>query len=105
MRVLFICSRNKKRSLTAEVHFATLNGFEVASAGLNRDSQTPVTPDLLTWADLIFVMEPVHRQKLSKRFNQNLKDTRIVCLDIADKFEFMDSDLIAVLERKVRKHL
>ncbi|WP_417387076.1 low molecular weight protein tyrosine phosphatase family protein [Gimesia sp.] len=105
MRVLFLCSKNKKRSLTAEVHFAIQNEFEVASAGLNRDSQTPVTPDLLTWADLIFVMEPVHRQKLSKRFNQYLKDTRIVCLDIADKYEFMDSDLIAELERKVRKHL
>lgn len=105
MRALFICSRNKKRSLTAEVHFATLNDFEVASAGLNRDSQSLVTPELLTWADLIFVMDPVHRQKLSKRFNQYLRDTRIVCLDIADKYEFMDADLIAELERKVGKHL
>lgn len=104
MRVLFICSRNKKRSLTAEIHFASLNDFEVASAGLNRDSQTPVTPDLLLWADLIFVMESAHRQKLSKRFAQYLRDTRIVCLDIADKYEFMDSNLIEELERKVRKH-
>lgn len=55
LHVLFVCSRNKKRSLTAEVHFAQKASFEVASAGLNRDSATPVTADLLKWADIIFV--------------------------------------------------
>ncbi len=104
-RVLFICSRNKKRSLTAEHHFAGREEFEVASAGLNLDSATPVTPDLLEWADVIFVMEPVHREKLSRNFRSSLKGQRVICLNIADRYDFMDEELIAELENKVSRHL
>lgn len=104
-RILFICSRNKKRSLTAEHHFAEQEELEVASAGLNRDSATPVTPDLLEWADVIFVMEPVHREKLSRNFRSSLKNQRVICLNIADRYEYMDEELIAELEQKVERHL
>lgn len=103
--VLFICSRNKKRSLTAEHHFAEREDFEVASAGLNRDSATPVTPDLLEWSDVIFVMEPVHREKLSRNFRSSLKRQRVICLNIADRYEYLDAELIAELEEKVSRHL
>lgn len=104
-RILFICSRNKKRSLTAEHHFAGREEFEVSSAGLNRDSATPVTPDLLEWADVIFVMEPAHREKLSRNFRSSLNHQRVICLNIADSYEYMDAELIAELEQKVHRHL
>lgn len=100
-RVLFICSQNRLRSPTAEQVFSNRKGFEVASAGLNPDANTTVTPELLQWADVIFVMERAHRNKLSKRFRVHLKSQRIVCLDIPDEFEFMDPALIRLLEAKV----
>jgi len=81
--------------------FSSRSGFEVASAGINPEAETPVSPELLQWADIIFVMERVHRNKLSKKFPAHLKDKRIICLDIPDEFEFMDPALVRVLEAKV----
>jgi predicted protein tyrosine phosphatase len=100
-RVLFICSQNRLRSPTAEQVFSNRAGFKVTSAGLNPDANTTVTPELLQWADLIFVMEPAHRNKLSKRFRAHLKSQRIVCLNIPDEFDFMDPELVRLLETKV----
>lgn len=103
--VLFICSQNRLRSPTAEQVFASWDGIEVASAGLNAGADNPVTPELLAWADLVFVMERVHRNKLAKKFRANINGKRIICLDIPDEYEFMDSTLVALLQAKVPKHL
>ena len=100
-RVLFICSQNRLRSPTAEQLFSNRAGFEVASAGLNNDAETLVSPELLEWADVIFVMERAHRNRLSKRFRAHLKSKRIICLDIPDQFEYMDPALVRLLEAKV----
>ena len=99
--VLFICSRNQLRSPTAEQVFCNWPGIEVASAGLDKSSREQVTPELLEWADLIFVMERAHRNKLSKKFGAHLKSKRIICLDIPDRFEYMNPELIRLLEAKV----
>lgn len=98
--VLFICSQNRLRSPTAEQVFSGREGFEVASAGLNPEAETPISSDLLEWADVIFVMERAHRNKLSKKFKAHLKDKRVICLDIPDEFEFMDPALVRLLEAK-----
>jgi predicted protein tyrosine phosphatase len=99
--VLFVCSENRLRSPTAEQLFSNREGFEVASAGLNPSAITTVTPEQLQWADVIFVMERAHRNKLSKRFRAHLKSKRIICLDIPDEYEFMDPGLVRLLEVKV----
>ncbi|CAN5333980.1 hypothetical protein BH11PSE14_BH11PSE14_19620 [soil metagenome] len=61
-RVLFVCSRNRLRSPTAEQVFADWPGIEVASAGTASDADVPVTPELLQWAELVLVMEPTRRR-------------------------------------------
>ena len=103
--VLFICSRNRLRSPTAEQVFADWPGIETASAGLANDADTPVTPELLAWADLIFVMENRHRGRLSSPFGRYLKGKRIICLDIPDDYEFMDPKLVELLRARVPRHL
>lgn len=103
--VLFICSQNRLRSPTAEQVFADWPGIETQSAGLGNDADNPVTPELLAWSDLIFVMERVHRNKLSTKFGEHLKGKRIVCLDIPDNYDFMAPALIQLLTRKVRSFL
>lgn len=103
--ILFICSRNKLRSPTAELIFLDDPDCEVASAGFNKDSETPLTPELVLWADIIFVMENAHRSKLSKNFGRFLKDQRVINLGIPDKYRFMDPDLIAILKQKVPTYL
>ena len=103
--VLFLCSQNRLRSPTAEQVFADWPGIETASAGLNVAADNPLTPELLQWADLIFVMERAHRSKLSARFQPYLAGKRVVCLDIPDDYEFMDRELIELLRSKVPRHL
>lgn len=105
MRVLFICSQNRLRSPTAEQIFASWEGIEVASAGLANEAHNPVTPELLGWAELIFVMEKAHRSKLAKKFRAHLRDKRIVCLDIPDQYHYMDPALVALLKTKVPRYL
>ena len=104
-RVLFICSQNRLRSPTAEQVFSSHPGLEVVSAGLNHDAENPLTSELLEWAEIIFVMEKAHRNKLSSKFRPYLNDKKIVCLDIPDEYEFMDPLLIRLLRAKVPRHL
>lgn len=55
--ILFLCSQNRLRSPTAEQVYSTEAAAEVASAGLDNDAETVCTPELLQWADIVFVME------------------------------------------------
>jgi predicted protein tyrosine phosphatase len=103
--MLFVCSQNRLRSPTAEQMFSKRENLEVDSAGTNHDAMNPVTPELIEWANVIFVMEREHRRKLQKRFGPALKTTRVVCLDIPDKYEFMEPALVLELERKLARHL
>ncbi|MDB5870880.1 MAG: hypothetical protein JWQ07_322 [Ramlibacter sp.] len=64
-----------------------------------------LTADQVEWADVIFVMEKAHRAKLAQRFKMHLNGKRIVCLDIPDDYEFMQAELVSLLEKKVSLHL
>lgn len=103
--VLFICSKNRLRSPTAEQVFADWPGVETSSAGLTGDADNPLTAELIEWADLIFVMERSHRIKLSARFKRCLGRAKVVCLDIPDDFAYMDSGLVSLLLERVAPHL
>ncbi|MET3664058.1 low molecular weight protein tyrosine phosphatase family protein [Caulobacter sp. 1776] len=105
MNVLFVCSQNKLRSPTAEQVFANWPGIEVASAGLDDGCGNPVTPEALEWANLVLVMEQAHRNKLSRRFKPHLKNARVIVLGIPDDYEFMDPELVRILEAKVPQFL
>src|SRR3546814_17948506 len=72
-----------------------------SSAGLSHDAANPVTPELLAWADIIFVMERVHRSKLSAKFKTHLGSRRVICLEIPDNFAFMQPERSE--ERRVGK--
>ena len=80
LRVVFICTQNKLRSPTAEAVFRSLDGWDVTSAGTNRDAETPVSRDLLEWADVAVCMEKRHRDVLRQQFSGALPDDRIVTL-------------------------
>jgi predicted protein tyrosine phosphatase len=56
-KLLFICSRNRLRSLTAEKMFEGIPGYEVRSAGTQPGARIKVNEGHIGWADIIFVME------------------------------------------------
>lgn len=104
-RILFLCSLNRWRSPTAEQIFAEHPGIECASAGLNHGADNPLTPELVEWAELIFVMERQHKAKLASEFKPWLRGKRVVCLNIPDKYPFMDATLVSLLHAKVTPFL
>jgi predicted protein tyrosine phosphatase len=101
MNLLFICSENRLRSATAEAVFSKYPNISAIGAGTNSDAETPVTGDLIEWADVVLVMEKSHKNKISKKFSELLKSKRLVCLDIPDNYEYMQPELIKLLEAKV----
>ena len=105
MNLLFVCSENRLRSPTGEEVFSKYEGINAIGAGTNNSAQTTVSGDLIEWADVIFVMEKYHRNKISKKFKELLKDKRVVCLDIPDNYNRMDSVLVSLMENKVSKHV
>ncbi len=105
MNLLFVCSENRLRSPTAEVVFSECVGVQAISAGTNSDAETPVSGDLVEWADVILVMEKSHRKKISKKFKALLKDKKLVCLDIPDNYECMQPELVTLLKTKVPRYV
>ncbi|BAZ51672.1 hypothetical protein NIES4103_43300 [Nostoc sp. NIES-4103] len=100
-KLLFLCSQNRLRSPTAEAVFSEYEGLETDSAGLDHYAEVPVSTEAIVWADIIFVMEKSHKQKLSQKFQPFLKNKRVICLDIPDDFEYMEPALIELLKKKV----
>jgi predicted protein tyrosine phosphatase len=104
-KVLFVCSRNRLRSPTAEQVFSVREDLEVASAGTNRDAETPLSTELIQWADLIVVMEKVHRTKVQRDYRKALDGKRVICLDIPDNYALMDPALVKLLRARMSRHL
>lgn len=101
-RLLFVCSQNRLRSPTAETVFSGHPGLEVTSAGLNNSATVPVSAELIEWADIIFMMEQTHRNKISKKFKSSFRNKRVICLNILDEYGYMDEELVTLLEERVQ---
>ncbi len=104
-KLLFICSRNRWRSLTAEKIFDGVNGIQARSAGTEPNARIRVTAGHLSWADLIFVMEKKHLRRLQDKFPEEIAEKKLVCLHIPDDFEFMQPELVDLLEAGVAAYL
>lgn len=104
-RFLFVCGKNQLRSPTAEQVFSRYDGIKVLSAGTRRDAYVPLSGELIDWADAIFVMEKRHRKHIQTEFAEFLRDTKIVCLDIPDNYEFMDEKLVRLLTQRMQRYL
>jgi predicted protein tyrosine phosphatase len=105
VRLLFVCSRNRLRSPTAEAVFGGYEGIEALSAGTAPDAETPVSAELIEWADVVFAMEGVHRKRLNGKFGALLQGKRVVVLGIRDEYAYMQPELVALLKSKVVAYL
>lgn len=105
MKILFVCSRNRLRSLTAEHLFDGLHGHEVRSAGTEKGARIRVTAGHLGWADLVVAMEKRHVSRLREKFSDTLSGRRMVCLHIPDEYAYMDPALIERLQAEMEPYL
>src|SRR4051794_22621091 len=91
LKILFVCSQNRWRSLTAEKMYAGFPGYVVRSAGTADNARIRINEGHIGWADLIFVMEKRHQELLRERFPAALREKKLICLHIGDDYQFMDS--------------
>ena len=104
-KLLFVCSQNKLRSLTAEKMFERNADFAVKSAGTEQGARVKITAGMIGWADMIFVMERKHRDRLKQRFSEEIKEKRVILLNIPDNYDFMQPELIEILESYLAVYL
>ena len=105
MKLLFICSQNKRRSLTAEKLFDGYNGHQARSAGTESNARVKVKPGILGWADVIFCMEKKHVRRLKEKYSDVVAHKQMICLNINDNYEYMDRDLQELLESYVSEYI
>src|SRR3954466_9513092 len=100
-KLLFVCSRNKIRSLTAEKLFEGFPAYQVRSVGTQPDARIVITEGHIGWADLIFVMEKSHLNRMRRKYPEALEGKRIITLYIPDDYEFMQPELLDELRAKL----
>jgi predicted protein tyrosine phosphatase len=103
--LLFVCSRNKRRSLTAEMIFRKNEAFTVKSCGTSPQARVTINAKMIRWADVILVMEKRHRDIIVEQFETELHGKIIKVLHIPDEFEYMDDALVEILEERLTFHL
>jgi predicted protein tyrosine phosphatase len=97
--ILFVCGKNKWRSPTAERFYKADRRIEVRSAGVSAKSKHTISTDDIEWADLILVMESKYRSRILGLY-RDLSLPKIENLDIPDEYEFMDAELIELIEKR-----
>jgi predicted protein tyrosine phosphatase len=100
-KLLFVCSRNRRRSLTAERLFDGATSCEARSAGTQPGARVALTPGLIGWADIIFFMERSHLNRARERFAEELDGKTAHVLHIPDDYEFMQPELLDELRAKL----
>jgi predicted protein tyrosine phosphatase len=98
INALFVCSRNRWRSPTAEQIWRDSERVDVRARGLSSKAKRTITEDDVLWADVILVMERRHRGQLLERFRAMVERERVHVLDIPDEYQFMDPELIEELK-------
>jgi len=79
MNFLFVCSKNKWRSRTAETIFGKSTLHRIKSAGTDAEAKVVVTDSILRWADLVFVMEEKHKKMILEKFSDLPLSGKILC--------------------------
>lgn len=105
MNILFFCSRNQWRSRTAEDLFKNNGLHLVKSAGTSAAARRKVNENLLVWADCIIVMERKHKKLLNEKFRTLLSDRKLYVLNIPDKYKYMDTLLVELLNERWKSFL
>ena len=104
-QLLFVCSRNQWRSPTAAALFKNSQLYVAKSAGTSASARIKLTANSIDWADKIFVMEKRHAAIIQQKFPNLRSDRSIVTLHISDDYQYMDPELIEILESRLAEYL
>ena len=98
VNVLFVCTMNKWRSLTAEELYRKHPLLNCRSAGTSSKARRKIGLSDIRWADLIIVMEDKHHDRIEADYRDEIRDKEIHVLEVEDQFKYMDDELIEELQ-------
>lgn len=104
IHVLFVCSKHRWRSPTAERIFSHHPKLLVRSAGTLASAKHRVSVEDIEWADVIFCMENKQKDMIKQRF-PNIALPPLYVLDIENRYQFMDPELVDLLHLSLEKYL
>ena len=104
-RVLFVCTENRVRSLTAQQMYGGRPDLEVQSAGISEYARVPLTQDLFEWADEVFVFSKRQQKALETRYRDSFNAKPVICLHLPDRFQFNRPKLVIKLTGKLKRYL
>ena len=113
-RILTVCSAGLLRSPTiARVLTRDFDNTNVRSAGISKDFALVVVDEaLIEWADIIITAEEEHLNFIEDNFSNVINAHRyrrstlekpLISLNIPDKFNFSDAELIKIIREKLTK--
>lgn len=101
LNILFVCSKNKWRSPTAEFIYRQYPSISVKSGGTSKNARIKVNEKTIEWAKIIFVMERKHLQILQKSFSSSLQNKEVYILEIEDNYQYMNPELVDILKESI----
>lgn len=75
------------------------------SAGTEPSARVKVSVKDIMWAEIIFVMEKRHEKRLVQNYTEEMKNKKVIVLDIPDEYKYMDTALIDMIKLSVDPYL
>lgn len=104
-RVLFVCTQNKVRSLTAEHLYRVRPDLEVKSCGTATFAKNQLSKELLDWAEAVFTFDESQMEAIEKNFASVAQGKPVICLGLPDIFTYKSDALVVKLTAKIEPHL
>lgn len=79
--------------------------FNTRACGVEYYALIPLSDSLIEWADEIVCMTAAQEMELRERFLQGSFKKRIVVLNIDDRFEYRNPELIELIKRAYETYL
>ena len=104
-RLLFICTSAMDRSPCAANLFRFSKEYEAKFAGISQGSEVILTKEAISWADVIFTMEPEHQRYVLEKFPMEIKagKKKVILLDIPNCYKRHDRALEELLVIKLQE--
>ena len=105
LRVLFVCTQNKVRSLTAEHLYRVRTDLDVRSCGTAAFAKNQLTEEVMKWADMVFIFDELQAEAIEKKFGKDAFGKEIISLGLADVYQYKSESLVLKLTAKIEPYL
>lgn len=103
--VLFVCGKARMRSPTAADIASSWPNVVADFAGLSRDADEQLSSEQINRADVIAVIVPRQKKRLMSVYGKLVGQKKVVVLNIPNRFEYGDPELVSRLTPATRNLL